>query len=75
MDYGSEDSEDHLKGADATLLFTFLNLGFQSKPEGNTSGHARRRGLFGEVVDKVFCLALNSPRILGLGAFRVACEI
>lgn len=72
---GSEDSEKDLKGADVALLFTFLTFVFKNKPEGNTNGHARRVGLFGEVDDKMFCPALNSPRILGFGTLRVACEI
>lgn len=73
MCYGSEDSEKDLKGADVALLFTFLTFVFKNKPEGNTNGHARRMGLFGEVDDKMFCPALN--RILGFGTLRVACEI
>lgn len=32
-------------------------------------------GLFGDVVDEILCLVLNSPWILGLGVLKDACEI
>lgn len=54
---------------------TAVYIVLQSRPEANTSGHARRMGLFGEVVDEIFCPAFNSLWILGLGALRDACEI
>lgn len=70
LDFGSENSEEDLKGADVTLMFTFFNSVFKNKPEGNTNGHVRRMGLFGEVADEIFYPALSR-----LGVLRYACEI
>lgn len=47
----------------------------QNKREANTRGRAQRTGLFGEVVDEVFCPASNRPWISGPGALRDACEM
>lgn len=72
------------KGAPSTLEVlrfersrwdTAVYIVLQNRPEANTSGHAKRMGLFGEVVDEIFGPAFNSPWILGLGALRDACEI
>lgn len=79
MGHNREDSEEDLDGIEVVLLFTvfffFLTLFFKSKPEGDTNAHTKRMGLFGEAVDEIFCLAPNSPWILGLGVFKDACEV
>lgn len=81
MGHNREDSEEDLDGADGVLLFTglfvclfLLCFSKTSQREIQTST-LEEWGLFGELVDEIFCPALNSPWILGLGVLKDACEV
>lgn len=82
MGHNREDSEEDLDGAVVVLLFTgflfvclFL-LCFSKTSQREIQMSAQEEwGLFGELVDEIFCPALNSPWVLGLGVLKDACEV